>query len=238
MIVWLNENSGFIMATLTFVYVIATLFILIANNKSSQISQKQLSEIQNQSFEMNRGVLIARFQEIDKNLILSYENIGKSVIQNAKIKISGEFLNIFETVEQLKIKEILESSTNNRHYFAPNQVLNYYIYHLLSQNTLYERLKKTTVEFTFEYETLGRRISEKNIINLCPILASFYGLKFEEIMNEKTANVIREIAEELRNQNNILNSQNEIIIPTKQEIKKMNNKLITEKTNNDFDFTE
>ena len=227
MINWLNENSGLIMAILTLVYVIATLFILRANNKTTKISQKQLTEMQNQSFELNRGVLIARFQEIDKNFILSFENIGKSIIQDAIIKISKDFLDVFETDEQLYIKNLLISSTNQKHYFAPNQILNYFIYQLLSHNALYERLKKTTVEFGFEYTTLGRRINEKYVINLNPILASFYGLKFEEILNEKITNSIEEITKELRTQNNI-------ILKTSQKIEKMQNKpKITNKNNSD-----
>lgn len=35
MITWLNENDGFVMAILTFVYVVATIFIFISNKKSA-----------------------------------------------------------------------------------------------------------------------------------------------------------------------------------------------------------
>lgn len=35
LIAWMNSNNGFVMAVLTFVYVIATIFICIFNGKSA-----------------------------------------------------------------------------------------------------------------------------------------------------------------------------------------------------------
>ena len=41
---WLNENNGFIMALLTLVYVIATIFICIFNYKSAKATKEQTKE--------------------------------------------------------------------------------------------------------------------------------------------------------------------------------------------------
>ena len=39
---WLNKNSDALMVIITFVYVIATIFIWRANNKSAKASKEQL----------------------------------------------------------------------------------------------------------------------------------------------------------------------------------------------------
>ncbi|MCL2522777.1 MAG: hypothetical protein FWE36_07975 [Erysipelotrichales bacterium] len=204
MLDWLNENNGFIIALLTFIYVLTTILILIANRKTTKLSQNQLIEMKNQNFEMNRGVLIARFQEIDNKLILSFENIGKSLIQNAHISISKEFFESFEENQWPKIKLLIENSTKQKHYFAPNQILNYFVYKLTSGDDFYQRLKNTTVYFEFNYETLDQKITEKTCINLNPILASFYGLNFEEIMTNKVTESIDLLTKEIKEQNRIL----------------------------------
>ncbi len=45
---WLNKNSDALMVIITFVYVIATIFIWRANNKSAKASKEQLEESKRQ----------------------------------------------------------------------------------------------------------------------------------------------------------------------------------------------
>lgn len=61
MITWINDNNGFVMAILTFVYVIATIFICIYNGKSANATRKQTEESQHQFEESNRAHVIPRF---------------------------------------------------------------------------------------------------------------------------------------------------------------------------------
>lgn len=42
LITWMNNNNGFVMAVLTFVYVIATIFICIFNGKSASATRRQV----------------------------------------------------------------------------------------------------------------------------------------------------------------------------------------------------
>lgn len=52
---WLNENNGFIISILTFVYVCATLRILRANQKSAQAASTQLREMKQQRTDFNNS---------------------------------------------------------------------------------------------------------------------------------------------------------------------------------------
>ena len=53
LITWMNNNNGFVMAVLTFVYVIATIFICIFNGKSASATRRQTEEAQRQFEESN-----------------------------------------------------------------------------------------------------------------------------------------------------------------------------------------
>ena len=52
---WMNCNDGFLMAVITFVYVIATIFISIFNGKSAKASRAQIVEAQKQQ-KQNAGL--------------------------------------------------------------------------------------------------------------------------------------------------------------------------------------
>lgn len=43
-ITWLNDNNGFVMAILTFVYVVATILICVFNYKSAKATNEQTKE--------------------------------------------------------------------------------------------------------------------------------------------------------------------------------------------------
>lgn len=205
MITWLNDNSGFIMAILTLLYVFATVFILCANNKTAKIAQKQLAEMKTQTFELNRGFLIASFNVVNNCFVLTIKNIGKSLVEKAKITISSSWLEIFSDKE----KELLINLTQQEIYLAPNQELNYFIDMIPIKN--YEKHKNSTVIFCFEYNTLAKNIKDEIAINLNPILASYYGWNFEELMTKNLTTSIDGIAKNVSTQNDILARQNNLL---------------------------
>lgn len=51
---FLNENEGAIMVAITFAYLVATVFIFIANNKSANATRKQTEELKRQHEETKR----------------------------------------------------------------------------------------------------------------------------------------------------------------------------------------
>lgn len=82
---FLDQHNGFIMAILTFVYVVFTIFIFIANSRS--VKEMKLSRE-----EENRPYIISYFYLKPKGTAeLIIENIGKSIARNVSIKIFPEF---------------------------------------------------------------------------------------------------------------------------------------------------
>lgn len=55
MIEWINDNSGFVMAIITFIYVVATIMICVFNGKSAKASREQVSASQKQQ-KQNTGL--------------------------------------------------------------------------------------------------------------------------------------------------------------------------------------
>ena len=49
---WMNCNDGFLMTVITFVYVVATIFISVFNGKSAKASRAQIVEAQNSKSKM------------------------------------------------------------------------------------------------------------------------------------------------------------------------------------------
>lgn len=117
MIAWLNSNDGFAMAVLTFVYVIATIFICVFNGKSASVTRKQIEESQRQFEESNRAHIIPRFITLEGQLYcLAFHNIGKTMADKLIINVSSEWLeclrnteknsNVSDTLQKLKDIEI------------------------------------------------------------------------------------------------------------------------------------
>lgn len=111
---WLNKNSDALMVIITFVYVIATIFIWRANNKSAKASKEQLEESKRQFEETKRlgimpylSVIIKTtnsnggYVELDitdssdkkvdfSNYKLSIENVGNSIAKSIQIEFVSE----------------------------------------------------------------------------------------------------------------------------------------------------
>lgn len=117
LISWMNDNNGFVMAVLTFVYVIATIFICIFNGRAASATRKQTEEAQRQFEENNRANVIPRFTTLEGQLYcLAFHNIGKTMAEKLVINISTEWLeclrktqknsDVAETLEKLRGIEI------------------------------------------------------------------------------------------------------------------------------------
>lgn len=84
MVSWLNSNDGAVMAVLTFVYAIATIFILIANR--SAVKESRLAREAE-----NRPYVIAYLQ-FKGNRVVNFvlTNTGNSVAQNVKLSFDKD----------------------------------------------------------------------------------------------------------------------------------------------------
>ena len=83
--------TDWLMVIITFVYVVATVFICWANIKSAKATRDQLAESKRQFDEENRAFVTATFDIVRSGLaVLCIENHGKQVANNVEIRISSQ----------------------------------------------------------------------------------------------------------------------------------------------------
>lgn len=95
MIAWMNENSGFLMVTITFIYVVATALICVFNWKSAKASRDQIISSQKQQ-EQNAGLQLysMRKEIINKIAKHQYNEVFWDVPLLFDTKLSDEFAKI------------------------------------------------------------------------------------------------------------------------------------------------
>lgn len=104
--------TDWLMVIITFVYVVATVFICWANIKSAKATRDQLAESKRQFDEENRAFVTVTFDIVRSGLaVLCIENHGKQVANNVEIRISSEFVeNISDDGSKERIKDLCKSS--------------------------------------------------------------------------------------------------------------------------------
>jgi hypothetical protein len=109
MIEFCNENSGFIMALLTLVYVIATILICWANFRSSQATKKQ-NELQiKMDEEDNRARIIPYRKILENNLVcLCFANVGHQIASDVKISFSEEWIKQLDSLSFSRKQSFIE----------------------------------------------------------------------------------------------------------------------------------
>lgn len=111
MIEWLNMNSGFIMALLTLVYVVATIVL-------ARLQQKTLEEVKKDREEREKPNVHLQVRVQPSGLIMfGLINYGASPAESISVNFSDEFLLALPA----KAKERLEPLKNAELYLAPKQ---------------------------------------------------------------------------------------------------------------------
>lgn len=92
---WMNCNDGFLMTVITFVYVVATIFISVFNGKSAKASRAQIVEAQKQQ-KQNVGLqLYAKRKDVmDKLSKRKYDEIYWDVTLLFDSNISDSFITL------------------------------------------------------------------------------------------------------------------------------------------------
>lgn len=86
--------TDWLMLIITFVYVVATIFICVANIKSARATKAQLAESQKQFKESNRPYITCEYILTNRMFCgIRLCNYGNQVARNLKIKINMEFFN-------------------------------------------------------------------------------------------------------------------------------------------------
>ena len=98
-------TSDWAMVFITLVYVIATIFICLANFMSAKASKEQLIEMQKQFEENNRPYVEVEFIFVKHAIYgLRFINNGNIAAKNVKIKLSSDFIDNLE----ISMKEMLK----------------------------------------------------------------------------------------------------------------------------------
>lgn len=113
---WLNQNQGFVMAMLTFVYVIATIVIAVLSVKSNRLAQQNVETIV--ELEKNRlrpYVIFNLSSSIRKrSMYASIKNYGLTAAYNVKVSINPALAHHYDEQSPLTGRDILFLPPNER----------------------------------------------------------------------------------------------------------------------------
>lgn len=91
----MTKMTDWLMVIITFVYVVATIFICIYNYRSAKASRDQLEESMRQFEESNRAFVTVTLEVIKAGYaVLHIQNHGKRIAENVNIQISQAFVSI------------------------------------------------------------------------------------------------------------------------------------------------
>lgn len=104
--------TDWLMVIITLVYVVATIFICVANVKSAKATREQLAESKRQFDEENRAFVTVTFDIVRSGLaVLCIENHGKQIANNVEIRIAPEFVdNMTDEGSKVRIQELCKAS--------------------------------------------------------------------------------------------------------------------------------
>lgn len=113
-IAWINENNGFLMVIITFVYVIATVFICIFNAKSARASRDQITASQKQQVQ-NAGLQLYSLRRDVVNKIGNHQfnDVFWDVPLLFDEKISEDFSVVEAEARQLEALQMKEHLFDN-----------------------------------------------------------------------------------------------------------------------------
>lgn len=159
---WLNNNSGFIMALLTLVYVVATIFICIFNYKSSKATKDQTNESYRQFIENTRAHIIPEIKELEGEMLcLVFENIGKDIAKEVEIDVSEKWLKKLEETKTFPdVANKLRKIKDKKIFLTVNQTM---YYNLCIPGNGFDDFKKLGEEdliIKIKYKTLNRIFEE------------------------------------------------------------------------------
>lgn len=107
---FLNQNSDALMVVITAVYVITTIFMCRANNKSAEASRAQLEEMRRQYADANRPFIAVEFTLVARRCyVLRLVNNGRLTALNVRVRLNEDFI---ESLDFKEIKEILRNQRN------------------------------------------------------------------------------------------------------------------------------
>lgn len=104
--------TDWLMVIVTAVYVVATIFICLANIKSAKATREQVAEAKREFEESNRAFVTVSFEVIQSGLaVLHIHNCGKRIASNVKVQIPERFLvNIVDKQDKEQVEKLCSST--------------------------------------------------------------------------------------------------------------------------------
>ena len=200
---WLNENNGFIMAILTLVYVVATIFICIFNYKSAKATKEQTNEAYKQFIENTRAHIVPKIKELEGEILcLVFENIGKEIATEVKIDVNEKWLEKLEKTKTFpEVADNLRKIKDKEIFLTVNQTMYYGLCVPGNGHDDFKKLGEENLVINIKYKTLDRFYEEEyniplNAYNYMVNQSDYARLTKKQIQEEKNIN------KELKNINN------------------------------------
>lgn len=167
-ITWLNDNNGFIMALLTFVYVVATILICFFNYKSAKATNEQTKESYEQFIESSRAHIVPKIIELEGEMLcLSFQNIGKDIATEVVINVSEKWLKKLEkTFTFPEVANSLRKIKKKKIFLTVDQQLCYGLCIPGNGHDDFNVLGTVPLEIYISYLSMGREYNEHFNISL------------------------------------------------------------------------
>ena len=209
--------TDWIMVIVTVVYVIATIFIFIANHKSAKVSKEQLEESKRQFDSINKPLISVEIVQLRRVFYaLRFSNFGNQPALDFKISLDETFIN---SINDTNIKSLLEKNNNRLQTLNCNGV-----YDLYYGNEKYLQSEKVLISGEYSYrDKYGNKYKEH--FEFDPLeYATFF------TTNTETDDIIKAINEETKAIKEIRNSLNSLT----EAIKEQSAVNIPKRTNETF----
>jgi cell division protein FtsL len=115
--------TDWLMVAITLIYVVATIFICIANIQSAKASREQMEESKRQFYTINRPIVSVELVGLKRSFwVLKFTNHGNQTAFNTRIILDEQFI---DSVEE-KAKPVLRKNSNKVRTIGVNQSYNLY----------------------------------------------------------------------------------------------------------------
>lgn len=179
--------TDWIMVIITFVYVVATIFICRANIKSAKASKEELAEMKRQYAEENRPRIEMEFCYEQRTwYIVRFVNHGKLTAQHVKIELDEDFI---DSIPEQGFKDIFRRQKNKECIIGVGQHYDLYI----SSNELRRNPNMKPVTGKLSYEDDEKRFYESEIYIDLENYATFFSSTSEEPIVKELKNIKKEV---------------------------------------------
>ena len=167
-------TAEWVMVIITGIYVIATIFICLANIKAANASKEQLREMQKQFAETNRPVVELEFHYSRRTwYIARFINRGNLTTQHVKINLDQEFV---DSIPEESIKRELERIKGKECIIGAGQYYDLYI----GSNKLRGNPNLKPLTGTIEYKAQGETYQSDLFVDLEHYMTFFSSTTDEE----------------------------------------------------------